>query len=167
MSSKPIIIGKIGAPYGVRGWVKIISFTEPAENIFNYLPWQLQKGNKKQTLQIAAKRIHDMALIAHPIDCNDRDTAQTYTNAEIIIQREQLPPLPQGEYYWTDLEGMNVVTLQGQSLGTVIEIFSTGANDVLVVEGEKRHLIPFLKGQVVLHVDITQKTIQVDWDPEF
>jgi 16S rRNA processing protein RimM len=89
------------------------------------------------------------------------------TGCEIGITRDELPAAETGEYYWHDLQGLSVVTLAGESLGTVDHLIETGANDVLVVEGERERLIPFVMGQVVVHVDLDKGEIQVDWDKEF
>lgn len=164
---KIIVIGKFASPFGVQGWIKVASFTDPPENIFNYLPWKIRLKNKIETLKLAGKKIHDNGLIVQITDINDRDLVRQYTGAEIIIERQQLPPLPPDEYYWTDLEGMEVITTKNQILGKVDHVFATGSNDVLVVEGEKRHLIPFLRDQVVVSIDPAANTIRVEWDPEF
>lgn len=166
-SSKRIILGKVASAYGIKGWLKIVSYTEPLENILDYKPWQLVKGQQSKEVILANSKIHNNGLIVQFVGCNDRDIASSFTGAEITVNRDQLPPLPPGEYYWSDLEGMEVLTTNNYSLGKVQEVLATGANDVLVVQGEKRRLLPFLLNQVVLEVNLATKTIRVDWDPEF
>jgi 16S rRNA processing protein RimM len=162
-----VVIGQIGSAHGVRGWVKVISFTEPPQNILNYTPWQLRFTNKFEQVSIADMRPHGQHILIQFEGCTDRDIARRFTGAEIVITREQLPTLPPDEYYWTDLEGMQVFTLDGQLLGQVDHLLSTGANDVLVVTGNKRHLIPFLMAHTVISVDTINRKINVDWDPNF
>lgn len=166
-SKKLISVGRIGSPHGVKGWVKIHSFTEPPENILHYLPWQLFKSGHYQTVKINHCRSQDKSIMVQLENCNDRDLAATYTNAEILIAPDQLPKLPVGEYYWSELEGLNVQTKDGRSLGKIESIFATGANDVLVVVGTKKRLIPYLRQQVILNIDLDAQIMTVDWDPDF
>jgi 16S rRNA processing protein RimM len=165
VTTKYIIIGKIGAPHGVAGWVKITSYTEIFDQIFDFTTWLV--GNDKTTMTIMECRKQGNKLAARLNGCNDRDAAAMLTNQVIAIEQDLLPALQAGEYYWTDLEGLTVTTTTGTLLGTVDEVFSTGGNDVLVVIGDKRHLVPFIKDQVITNVDLAKKTITVDWDPEF
>jgi 16S rRNA processing protein RimM len=166
-TQKLITIGRIGSPHGVKGWVKVYSFTEPADNILDYQPWQFLKNGRSHTIKVIDCRKQNKALIVQLENCHDRDLASTYTGTEIVVEREQLPTLSTNQYYWSDLEGLTVSTKTGQQLGVVESVFATGANDVLVVVGAKRHLIPFLLKQVILNVDLASKTMQVDWDPDF
>lgn len=166
-TKKLITVGRIGSPHGVKGWVKVNSFTEPLENILNYQPWQLSKDGRYQSIKIINSRQQNKILIVQLENCNDRDLASTYTGAEVVVERSKFAELPADEYYWTDLEGLTVSTQTGQLLGTVESVFATGANDVLVVVGDKKHLIPFLLQQVILNIDLAAKTIVVDWDPDF
>lgn len=162
-----VIIGRIGAAYGVKGWLKIHSFTEPRENIFNYSPWFIKKQDKWQPIEIAGFAEHTPQMVILFAGCNDRETAQLYTGAEIAIERKQLPKLAQNEYYWSDLEGLTVINTENIVLGTIDYLFETGSNDVLVVKGDKQYLIPFLLDQFILAVDLPNKTILVAWDAEF
>jgi 16S rRNA processing protein RimM len=163
-----IIVGRIMAPYGIRGWVKVFSETEPRENIVGYSPWWIRSAGKWERRQLAAGRPHGKGMIAHLSGCEDRDAAAALSGAEIAVQRSQLADdLAPGEYYWADLEGLHVVTEEGVSLGRVDHLFETGANDVMVVKGERERLIPYLIGQVVKGVDLDAGEVRVDWDPEF
>lgn len=163
-----VILGKIGSPFGVRGWLHIHSFTEPPENILHYSPWLLLFPNHKQKTVTLLHNQHHLQKIQVQLEgCEDRTLASTYTGAEIAVPREQLPKLPAGEYYWSDLIGLTVITQQGQTLGTITEFFSTGSNDVFVVTGKKRHLLPYLLDQVVLEINLEKKIMLVDWDPDF
>ncbi len=170
-----IVVGKISSPFGVKGWVKIFSFTDPIENIFQYQPWFIkQKGNWK-TIAVEQGRIHGKALVAHITAVNDRDGAEHLKDCEIAIQRTQLPAAKPGEYYWIDLIGLQVINQQGIVLGVVDHLMETGANDVLVVREEKQgtklggkeRLIPFVLNEFIKSVDLDDKTIRVDWDADF
>lgn len=171
---KEVILGKVGAVYGVKGWVKIHSFTDEPEAILDYFPWSLKLGNKIQSVEISDWRKHNNGLIVKVAGIDDRDIAQTMVGSEIFVMQEALPELPDGDFYWRDLIGLSVVTTQGYNLGTVSDMLETGANDVLVVKanpndgfGKKERLIPYLVDQVVTEVSIETKQICVDWDPGF
>ena len=171
---KEITLGKIGAVYGIKGWLKIHSFTGDQEAILDYFPWSLKLGNKTQSVKITDWRRHSSSLIVKIADVDDRDIAQAYVGSEIIVNEKSLPELPEGEFYLRDLIGMAVVTTKGYTLGSVSDVMETGANDVLVVKanrndgfGKKERLIPYLMDQVVKSVSAENKQICVDWDPGF
>jgi len=171
---KEVILGKIGAVYGIKGWLKIHSFTEDPEAILDYFPWSLKLGNKVQSVEITDWRKHNNGLIVKVGHIDDRDEAQALVGSEIMVNESALPELPEGEFYWRDLVGMTVVNTQGYDLGKVSEILETGANDVLIVKanhndgfGKKERLIPYLFDHVVESVSVENKQICVDWDPGF
>ncbi len=173
-ASDILIIGKIGAPYGVKGWVKINSFTQDKESIFDYAPWEIsfEQGNN-QTIEIEQWRHQSKNLVAKLVGVDDRNSAELIKNASINIEASQLPELD-NDYYWKDLIGMQVVTESGYDMGIVKDMFETGANDVMLVKakindafGQKERLLPFLHDSVVLKVDKQGNTITVDWDPAF
>jgi len=169
-----IILGKVGAVYGIKGWLKIHSFTDELEAILDYFPWSLKLGNKTQTVEVTDWRKHNKGLIVKVGNIDDRDEAQALVGSEILTSESSLPDLPEGEFYWRDLIGMNVVTNKGYDLGIVTDMMETGANDVLVVKAnlndgfsKKERLIPYLLEQVIESVSIENKQICVDWDPGF
>lgn len=162
-----IIVGRFGAPFGINGSVKLYSDTVPKDNIFNYQPWTIKTARGYQTIECLEGRRQGKELVVTLKDCHDREMAKDYTNLTIAVPREQLPELDKTEYYWRDLEGLAVNTKEGLQLGTVDHLLETGANDVLVIKGEREHLIPFILEQTILNVDLQQKTIMVDWDPNF
>lgn len=166
-SKKLISVGKVVSVYGVKGWVKILSFTEPRENILDYLPWQLIIKDQPHPVKVTDQKVYTDKMIVQLDNCNDRDQARRYVGLDIEIYRDQLPPPSAGEYYWTDLEGMLVTNQQNELLGTVDHVMATGSNDVLVIQGEKRHLVPILMDSVVLNIDFATNTIKVDWDANF
>lgn len=170
----PIIVGKFGSCYGIRGWIRIISFTEFAENIFSYQPWYVNKANQWQVLNIESWKLHNRDLIVKLVGSDDRDIVAQWVNSEIIVDTSQLPVLEKGDYYWKDLIGCQVITIAGYDLGEVTELMETGSNDVLVVKakltdafGKKERLIPFIEPQVIQRIDLTLKQINVNWDPGF
>jgi 16S rRNA processing protein RimM len=151
----------------VKGWVRIFSYTDPRDNIVHYQPWQLHCDGSWRVRQVAQGKRHGKGVIARLEGCEDRDQAAALIGCEIGVRRDQLPPTSPGEYYWGDLLGLDVVTAQNESLGRVDHLLETGANDVLVVVGERERLIPFVPGKVVTRVDLEAGVIQVDWDKEF
>jgi 16S rRNA processing protein RimM len=173
-ASDILIIGSIGAPYGVKGWVKINSFTQNKDSVFDYAPWniKLEQGDN-QIIKVDQWRVHAKSLVAKLEGVDDRNAAELVKNAEISIQSSQLPELD-NDFYWKDLIGMQVVTDKGYEMGVVRELFETGANDVMLIKakindafGQKERLLPFLHDSVVLSVNKDGNTITVDWDPAF
>lgn len=165
MSSKKIIIGRLIEPYGIKGWLHLTSYTDPFENIFDYLPWEIRKNDQEpwKKLEIEAYKSHGNHFVVKPKLCNDRDTALLLKGHSIAIERSQLPVLKKNEYYWDDLIGLTVVNSDGKSLGVVDYLFETGSNDVIVTKGEKTHLIPYLP-HVILSIDLEKQLIMVDWE---
>lgn len=171
-ASDTVVIGKIGAPYGVKGWVKITTYTDEIQGVFDYSPWLL--GDELKECTIDQWRTHNKGVVAKLVGVENRDDAESIKNLEISIKAQQLPQLADDDYYWRDLVGMQVVTEQGYDLGVVKELFETGANDVMLVKanskdafGQKERMLPFLREQVIKTVDMQAKTIKVDWDPGF
>lgn len=162
-----IVLGRISGIHGVRGWVKVFSDTEPREQITRYNPILLGRGGQWRETRIEAGRAQGKGVVMKIAGCDDRDAAAALMGDEIAVWRDQLPPLPDGEYYWADLVGLEVVTLDGARLGTVEDLFKTGANDVIVVKGDRERLIPYVTGQVVRDVDLEAGVLRVDWDAEF
>jgi 16S rRNA processing protein RimM len=162
-----VIVGRISGLYGVRGWCKVYSWTDPRENILTYSPWYLKRNGEWLEYEVAEGRRQGKAVIVHIAGIDDRDIAATLLNTQIAVRREQLPPAAEGEYYWSDLVGLAVRTIAGVELGKVTHLMQTGANDVLVVKGDRERLIPFLQPDVIKRVDLDAGIIEVDWDPEF
>ncbi|MBI2380848.1 MAG: ribosome maturation factor RimM [Gammaproteobacteria bacterium] len=169
-----VVVGQIRTVYGVRGWLKLQSFTEPVDNIFTYQPWFLNVNGRWEPVKIEAHGGASGALNVKFAGLDDRELAKRYINAEIGVPADRLPELADGEYYWRDLEGCRVVNLAGYDFGVVDHLLETGANDVLVVKanakdafGQKERMLPFVPEQVVLKVDLENRVITVDWDPDF
>lgn len=163
--SQYITIGRIGSPYGIKGWVKIISHTQPILNIAQYHPWYILNNNTWEIITVNDIQPHGKTLIAHLNNVQTPEEAQQYTNKEIAILRTQLPPLPQDEYYWHDLIGLTVIDQNDQELGKVVSLMETGANDVLIIENETDEiLIPFILHQFVKKIDFAHKILVVEWE---
>ena len=160
-----LALGYISAVHGVKGWVKVHSWTRPMEAILKYQPWLL--GEEKKPVKIIDGRKQGKGLAALLPGYDDREQAVALVGQQIFVSREQMPPTGKDEYYWSDLEGLEVRTTKGEKLGRVDRLMETGANDVLVVSGGRERLIPFVQGQYVTRVDLEAELIEVDWDPEF
>jgi 16S rRNA processing protein RimM len=167
VDERQVLLGRIVGVFGVDGWVKLLSFTEPRDNIFKYRPWTVRGAGTELTVARPQGRMQGKGVVARLPDVADRDAAAALVGREIFVPRALLPDAAQGEYYWADLEGLEVRTLDGTSLGRVSHLFATGANDVMVVQGERERLLPFVPGQQVVRVDLDAGLIEVDWDPAF
>lgn len=161
---KQIIIGRFGKVHGVKGWIRVISFTESQENILDLQPWLIKKHENLQSIDIEESRVLSDKILVKIKGVNDCETAKMFTNINIIVDREQLPFLPAKQYYWTDLEGLTVIDQSGKELGIVDHLFATGSNDVIVVKDKNKEiLIPYLKN-VIIKIDLKNKLIKVDYE---
>lgn len=168
-AGRRVLIGRIVGLHGVQGWLKIESWAEPRVRIFDYQPWLIGKAPGMETkVSGATGRPQGKGMVAQLPGVDDREQAAALVGNDIYVAREQLPAAAEGEYYWVDLEGLEVVTTEGVALGRVSHLFATGANDVVVVRnGERERLIPFIQGSYVRSVDLSAGRMVVDWDPEF
>lgn len=169
-----IIVGKLGSSYGIRGWLRVFSFTEDPDSLFDYKPWYILRAGKWQEVEVESFKPHNQDTIVKLKGIDDRDEANLLTNYEIYVNAQNLPDLDEGDFYWKDLIGCKVVTMNGYDLGQVTDLMETGSNDVLVVKanlkdafGAKERLIPFVEEQFIKYVDLSAKQITVDWDPAF
>lgn len=162
-----LIIGRFGRPHGLKGFVNVNSFTEPKENILNYSTWYVFEGNAWRQVNRCDVDVHAKLILAQIEGYEDRDRCERLKNLDIAVPFDDLPKLKPGEYYWHQLIGLTVTNEIGYCFGQVTELMSTGANDVLVVEGEARFLIPFLMDRVIKHVDIENQSILVEWENDF
>ena len=167
-----IVIGKIVSVHGVRGDVKVYSFTDPIDNLLDYRNWTLRRGGEVKQVELVKGRLQGKILVATLKGLSDREEARTYADFEICIPRSELPPLAGDEYYWYQLQGLTVINQLGQTLGKVDHLLETGANDVLVVkpcEGsldDRERLLPYTD-HCVLKVDLDAGEMQVEWDADF
>ena len=167
MSDEKLIVGNINGVFGVQGWVKIFSHTDPRKNILDYSPWWINCKGEWQKVNIVDSKVQQggKTLVAKFEDVNDRDLAREYMGCEIAIEYGQLKR-SDGEYLWVDLIGCDVFLEDGTSIGKVQDLIETGAHDVLRVLGDKEELIPFVMDEFILAVDIENKKIQVNWELE-
>jgi len=162
-----IVIGRISGLLGVRGEVKVFSYTRSKQQIFSYHPWFLNLESNWIEYEYLKGSSRGKCLSVLLEGISDRDDTASFIDTEIAINREQLLPLPKDNYYWSDLMMMDVYDQTEKKIGKVVEILETGANDVLVVEGENRMLIPFIVGQVIRKVDMKHRKIFIEWNPEY
>jgi len=162
-----VVVGRVAGLYGVRGWIKVLSYTEPRKNILGYRPWHLERADVIEQVDLAAGREQGKGLVAQVAGIEDRDVAAGLIGANILVNRDLFAQTGSNEYYWRDLVGLRVATIEGVTLGVVESLLETGANDVLVLQGDRRRLIPFVMDDIVKRVDLDAATIVVDWDPEF
>ena len=159
-----IVVGKLGASYGIRGWLRMQSYTQEPDAIFEYLPWTL--GRAKVDVEPVEWRRAGMQFAVKLTGVDSPEAARDWTGLEISVSASQLPALANGEYYWSQLQGMQVMNTSGVDLGSVQSLIETGANDVMVVVGERERLIPYVDS-VVHTVNMPDRTIVVDWDPDY
>lgn len=165
---RTVLMGRILGAFGVRGELKVESYSEPLEAVLRYRPWILRdaRGVHREVDDVRGRETAK-GVVARLPGVEDRDAAEALRGTEILVPRAALPPPAPGEYYWVDLEGLRVLTLDGVDLGTVAQVLPTGANDVLVVRGDRERMIPFVQPRYVTAVDLEAATITVDWDPDF
>ena len=190
-----VVMGRIVAPYGVYGWLKVVPDTEAIDGLFDYDSWWLGKGDDWREMVVETAKIHNDVIVVKLVGIDDRDAAFACKGKQIAVPREQLPEPDENEYYWSDLVGLRVTNSQGVDFGVITEVFETGANDVLVVkpvalvkpdssakedsktksdavpveagkDKPQERLIPFV-ADVVLTVDLEAKSMLVDWDEDF
>jgi 16S rRNA processing protein RimM len=170
MASEEFIpVGKISGAFGVRGWVKVYSFTEPRGNILEYSPLFLSRQGEWIEVEVSGGHLQGKGVVMGLANVTDRDQVQPLIGAELAIRKTQLEPAEEDEFYWADLIGLSVENLDGEVLGIVDHLLETGANDVLVVKADKQdeRLIPFVMEDIVKLVDLDNKLIRVDWGKDY
>ena len=165
-NNKKLLVGKINGFFGLQGWVKVFSYTNPRTNILNYSPWSIKVDGNFQSIDITSGREQSKTIVAHIKGIDNREDSQRFIGQDIYINKEQLPELTQGEYYWHELIGFDVINKDEERLGTVDYFVETGANDVLVVKGKKEYWIPYIEPFLV-SIDSKNNKILVDWDKDF
>lgn len=166
-SDRVVRLGQIAGVHGVKGWVKVVSFTEPRTNLFEYDRWLLELGGENRDVAVEAGQESGKRLIAKLSGIDDRDAAAELIGADIGVRRSDMPACAPGEYYWADLEGLEVRNREGELLGRVDRLLSTGANDVLVLDGDGNRLIPFVEGETILRVNLDAGEIVADWHESY
>ena len=165
--SRDVLVGEITAPFGVKGWVKVRSFTDPPANILKYVPWTLSNGKGDHVGKVIEGRPQGTSVVVRFEGIEDRDQAIGLRGMQVTVPRDVFPRAPKGHYYWADLVGLRVFTTAEMDLGLVTGLLETGANDVLAVQGDRERLIPFVMGPYIKEVDLDAGRMTVDWDPEF
>ncbi|AUG09725.1 ribosome maturation factor RimM [Pseudomonas sp. C 49-2] len=167
-----IVIGKIYSVHGVRGEVKVYSFTDPTENLLQYKTWTLKREGSVKQVELVSGRGSDKFLVAKLKGLDDREEARLLAGYEICVPRDLFPELTDGEYYWYQLEGLKVIDQLGQLFGKIDHLLETGANDVMVVKpcagslDDRERLLPYTE-QCVLAVDLAAGEMKVEWDADF
>jgi len=162
-----VVVGRFCRPHGIKGFIRVLSFTEPRDNLLNFTPWYIKQRQGWQPIERFNDEITHKHILTQVKGYVQREDVAALTNCEIAVPRDLLPTLDADEHYWHELMGMQVVHVNSEVLGEVSEIMMTGSNDVLVVEGTERYLIPFLVDEVIKSVDKTTRVITVDWDLDF
>ncbi|MEM6405475.1 MAG: ribosome maturation factor RimM [Pseudomonadota bacterium] len=161
-------LGHVTGAYGLRGWIKVHSDTQPRSHITTYSRLLLRLSDQWQPWQVACGREQGKYITLKLQNCDDCDRAEQLIGARIAVTRADLPGLTEpGEYYWADLIGLTVQNLQATTLGTVQNLLATGAQDVLVLSGTRERLIPFVWQKTVHQVDLENGSLLVDWDEDF
>jgi 16S rRNA processing protein RimM len=167
MDSGWVVVGRFGKAHGIKGLISVISFTKPRENILEYAQWHIKKNGQWQPVKCLSNGVPKKHILVKVEGYAIREDLADLTNLEIAVRREALPMLALNEYYWHELVGMTVVHVNGSLFGQVHEIMATGSNDVFIVQGERRYLIPYLINEVIVDINKEKRQITVDWDLDF
>jgi 16S rRNA processing protein RimM len=161
-----VIMGRVAGAFAVAGWVKVQVFTERVDGLLRYRDWWLRRDGQWRHATVEEAAVHGRIVLAKLGGCNDRESAAALRGSEVAVPRSALPGNEEGEYYWTDLEGLRVRNLQNQELGQIAGLIDTGGNQVLVVRGERERLIPFAS-VVIASVDLVRGEVAVDWGADW
>ena len=161
-----ICVGHVLGAQGIKGWIRVFSKTSPRENIVSYGPWLVEQGDELKAMAVQG-RLQGKNVIAKLEGIDDRTRAESMIGCRLFIKTEQLPGLEADEFYWSDLIGLKVETMAGESLGEITGMMETGADDVMVLQGDRERLIPFVVGDIVKQVDLDDGRMVVDWSPEY
>ena len=164
MNNEYVIVGKIGSTYGIKGWIKVFPYSEDSVCMLDYESWYLEEKNTWKLIDLQESRLHGKGIVAKFAGFDTPEQARVLTGKKIAILRSQLSTLNKNQYYWHDLVGLTVINQKGEPLGKVTHLMETGANDVLVVKGDKEIAIPYLLGSVITKVDLKNGEIHVDWE---
>ena len=165
-NDKKLLVGKINGFFGLQGWVKVFSYTSPRSNILNYSPWSIKFEDIFQEIDVIKGREQSKTIVAHIKGIDNREDSQKFIGKDVYIDKDKLPELKEGKYYWHELIGFKVINKNQENLGVVDYFVETGANDVLVVRGKKEHWIPYIE-PFLISIDAQNKEILVDWDKDF
>jgi len=172
-NNRRIVLGKLGKVHGIKGWLKLQSFTDPPENILQYSEFLVDQKGQRLSVQLDASHQHGNGITAHFKGYDTPESAKVLTGAELSVPTEQLPELQAGEFYWFQLHRLRVSNEQGVDFGVIKQLIETGANDVLVVTpdenscDDRERLIPYLAEQVILNVDLDAGAVKVKWEADY
>ena len=159
-----VVMGRVSAPHGLKGWIKVQPFTHEIQGLLDYPQWWLGAEGQWQQHRVAESAVHGSVVVARLDGFSEREAAAGLKGRDVAVPRACLPENREGEFYWSDLLGMEVRNREESKLGIVAKILETGANSVLVVQGEKEFLVPFIQ-DVVVYVDMKTRQLVVDWEP--
>lgn len=159
---KPVVLGKIGAPHGVQGWVKVFSYTDPPESIASYPSWDVALGNAVRRMTVLESKRAGQALAVRFAGIDSREAAQMLSGSEVRVDRSELPEPEAGTYYWHDLVGLAAFNREGSPLGSIAEVMEMPAHPVLVLKGDRERLVPLVPDRLVA-VDLEARRVTVDW----
>lgn len=162
---RPVVLGRIGAPFGVQGWVKVQSYTDPLEGIAGYPVWELHRGASLGRKAVLDWKRAGPGVAVRLEGVETREAAQALTGAEVRVERADLPPTAPGEYYWHDLVGLDAYSLEGAPLGRVAGVLDMPAHPVLVLEGDRERLVPLVRERLA-GVDFDAGRLELDWHPD-
>jgi 16S rRNA processing protein RimM len=160
-----VVLGRVGAPFGVQGWIKVQSYTDPPEGILSYVPWELGRDGSLGARLVKDWKVAGRQLAVRLDGVDTREAASALTGAEVLVDRSALPPTAPGEYYWDDLVGLEAINREGTPLGRVAGILDLPAHPVLVLRGERERLVPLVRERLV-EVDLGTGRLTLDWHPD-
>ena len=173
VKNKRVVLGQIGKVHGIKGWLNLNSFTVPPENILDYSHLTVEIEDNLEILEIDQFRQKADGLIVHFSGYDTPEVARKLIGLKVVLSSNYLPELDDGDYYWHEIEGMEVLNQNGVNFGKIAHLMETGANDVLVVKpgkcsvDDRERLIPYLKGSVITNIDSMNRKITVDWEIDF
>jgi len=158
-----VTLGRISGLFGVKGWVKVHSYTNPRDNVVTFTTWIVKSRGVERRFEVEAGHAQGAGVVAKLRGLDDRERARELIGADIIVERAEMPECAPGEYYWMDLEGLEVRNLEGRVLGTIDHLMSNGGHDIMVLAGTPQRLIPFVHGRVIHEVDLEAGRVVADW----
>ena len=164
--SRRVVLGRILAPFGVKGWVKVEGYSGDAGRLGQFAQWQVGPVDRPvgwKTVEIAEYKTHGAHAVARFEGCSDRDEALEYKGFAVAVDRSELPPAEVGEFYLVDLLGLKVVNVEGEELGNVVEVFSNGAHEILRARSISQEWLIPLVPDFVSSVDVEAAKVTVDW----
>jgi len=169
-SDEFVTVGKISGVFGVKGWMKIFSFTEPRGNILSYSPIYMSRKGEWVEMEVSGGRTQGKGVVMGLVNVTDPDQVLPLIGSELAIKSSQLKPTTKDEYYWSQLIGLTVVNMSDETLGQVDSLLETGAHDVLLVKNKEtktEQLIPYVMEEVIQLIDLDKGIIQVDWELDY